>query len=275
MPPRCANIRGLAPAWRRRDVAIISQLTLNFEEVKKCLICREEKPVSGFPKSKAHKGGLYSYCKQCRSEKRKPTFQAERREDRTLGVKQCTKCGVKKSLEEFSKQASQPDGHKCYCKECHRAICKGYHAKHRERMNAQMREHYRANPEPYKQRAAQAYQADPARAKARIKAWQQQYAERRREYSRKWSHANLKIIRERTRKRYAMRKGAATVPFTVAMLNAKRAFWGDKCWVCGGEPAAWDHVKPLAKGGAHMLANLRPICTVCNSRKGDKWPYPP
>jgi 5-methylcytosine-specific restriction endonuclease McrA len=33
------------------------------------------------------------------------------------------------------------------------------------------------------------------------------------------------------------------------------------------------HVKPIAKGGAEMLCNLRPICRSCNASKCDKWPY--
>lgn len=45
------------------------------------------------------------------------------------------------------------------------------------------------------------------------------------------------------------------------------------CWVCGGEATQVDHVKPIAAGGAHILANLRPICGQCNQRKKDKWPY--
>lgn len=43
------------------------------------------------------------------------------------------------------------------------------------------------------------------------------------------------------------------------------------CWMCGGEADCWDHVKPIVAGGAHMLANLRPACTPCNSSKGGKW----
>ncbi|MGX7727586.1 HNH endonuclease [Rhodococcus sp. 5G237] len=34
-----------------------------------------------------------------------------------------------------------------------------------------------------------------------------------------------------------------------------------------------DHVKPINKGGPHMLANLRPACGPCNSRKRDQWPF--
>jgi 5-methylcytosine-specific restriction endonuclease McrA len=44
--------------------------------------------------------------------------------------------------------------------------------------------------------------------------------------------------------------------------------------MCGAEAVEWDHVKPLAKGGAHILANLRPACLSCNRSKRDRWPLP-
>lgn len=44
------------------------------------------------------------------------------------------------------------------------------------------------------------------------------------------------------------------------------------CWMCGGEWAEIEHVKPLALGGPHILANLRPSCGPCNRRKGAHWP---
>ncbi|WP_246207809.1 HNH endonuclease [Tsukamurella spumae] len=51
------------------------------------------------------------------------------------------------------------------------------------------------------------------------------------------------------------------------------------CWIChepftAALPRTVDHVKPIARGGADMLSNLRPACKPCNSRKNDRWPFP-
>lgn len=50
-----------------------------------------------------------------------------------------------------------------------------------------------------------------------------------------------------------------------------------KCWICEQIIAPfilhWDHVQPLAKGGAHIVSNLRPACAPCNHRKTDTWPF--
>ena len=71
---------------------------------------------------------------------------------------------------------------------------------------------------------------------------------------------------------------AAIEPETsLELLDGKLAYWGWRCWIngpaCTEDPENWDHVKPLSKGGAHMLANHRPACGHCNRRKQDRWPF--
>ena len=59
---------------------------------------------------------------------------------------------------------------------------------------------------------------------------------------------------------------------TPAMIAGRWAMWGGRCYICGAPATATDHVIPLARGGTHWPANLRPICTRCNSSKGIHWP---
>lgn len=58
---------------------------------------------------------------------------------------------------------------------------------------------------------------------------------------------------------------------TSQQLADRIAYFGARCWVCGGASNQVDHVKPLAVGGSNWPSNLRPICGPCNSRKGAKW----
>lgn len=113
-----------------------------------------------------------------------------------------------------------------------------------------------------------------------------------RAYQRQWKAAEYlrsgEIVRQRHRawiaahpERYAVynarsqkqRGAAAVVSFTAASAAAKWAYWAGLCWICGSKATSWDHVKPLSRGGWHMLSNLRPACRSCNSRKHAKWPY--
>ncbi len=73
---------------------------------------------------------------------------------------------------------------------------------------------------------------------------------------------------------HALKVNAFGVEYTTAaMVAARWKIWGGLCWLCGKPATSMDHVKPLAKGGAHLPCNLRPICGRCNSRKGAQWPY--
>lgn len=72
-------------------------------------------------------------------------------------------------------------------------------------------------------------------------------------------------------RRRAVRKNARTIAYSPESLWQRMAYFGHKCWMCGGAFEAVDHVIPLTKGGAECLANLRPACRSCNSRKHNKW----
>jgi 5-methylcytosine-specific restriction endonuclease McrA len=88
---------------------------------------------------------------------------------------------------------------------------------------------------------------------------------------RRWRQGNPEKVAEFARRRRARVHAASIVPFTAEQLNQRMAYWGFKCWMCSGPFEAVDHVKPLAKGGPHVLANLRPACNPCNRRKSARW----
>jgi hypothetical protein len=48
-------------------------------------------------------------------------------------AKTCTACGITKSLDGFSAQASQPDGHMTICKECRAAYNRAWYAANKAR----------------------------------------------------------------------------------------------------------------------------------------------
>lgn len=98
--------------------------------------------------------------------------------------------------------------------------------------------------------------------------------ERERAQFAEWRQKNKARMAAHERLRRARKRGVVTIEFTQAQLDARMRYWGERCWMCGGPGEAWDHVKPLTKGGPHMLANLRPACGTCNSGKNNRWPYP-
>lgn len=130
--------------------------------------------------------------------------------------------------------------------------------RNRDRVNAYARARYAENAES---------------ANAFTKRWQKENRDRYLESQRLYRQSNADKIRAKNQRRYAMQRGATTVAFTADDLQQKWDYYGRRCYMCGSKATATDHVKPLAKGGPHMLANLRPACTPCNSAKQDTWPY--
>jgi 5-methylcytosine-specific restriction endonuclease McrA len=122
------------------------------------------------------------------------------------------------------------------------------------------------NPEKVKAQYDRQYAANPEVRRAAARRYREKHLDRVKDRERRFRQANKAKVNEKNRRRSAL-KG----DFTLDQLAQKMAYWGDRCWVCSGPFEAVDHVKPRAKGGAHMLCNLRPICHSCNSRKGAKW----
>ena len=146
-----------------------------------------------------------------------------------------------------------------------------YRAKNRERLNAaalanyyanrdernrKMREHYRAKKAEYLERAKQWALANPEKAKAA-----------------KAKHATSERGRANRRKDSARRndwKRNAPGSCNEEQRAGRIAMFGGKFWVpgCGKPFDTMDHVIPLARGGSHWPANLRPICNHHNAAKG-------
>lgn len=171
------------------------------------------------------------------------------------------------------------DGLFPWCRECKRASDRSSHARYRKQRSETRAAAYRANPEPYKARAAAAYAANPEAGKAKATAWAAANPERRREIRLASQRRRYMLDPERKREVWrrrhaAIKRGVRVYGFTSEQVAERVAMWDGCCWVCSAPYEAIDHVKPLAKGGPHMLANLRPICVACNTRKRDTWPYP-
>jgi 5-methylcytosine-specific restriction endonuclease McrA len=142
-----------------------------------------------------------------------------------------------------------------------------------EATRARSRAYRAANPEAVKRWKDAEYQRNGEEIRARMRAQYDRDREGWKAAVLAWARANPQMVNERNR-RYRARKAKATIGIvTPALLEAKLAYWGNRCWMCGDDPDTWDHVKPLNKGGPHMLANLRPACWSCNSSKSDRWPF--
>jgi len=141
-----------------------------------------------------------------------------------------------------------------------KASAKAWKGAHPERVKASAKAWYEAHAEGVKSRTKAYYETYPEKVKARNKAWHDTHPEK------------LRALRERRRARKLDARGADYT--TAEHIKGRWAMWGDRCYICGEPAEATDHVIPLARGGSHWPANLRPICRHCNSAKGASWPIP-
>lgn len=140
------------------------------------------------------------------------------------------------------------------------AWCRAHHNAERRRrwreQHPESREHHRAVQRRYR---ANRDRETRDRGNAYLRRWRRDHP--------------ASVLNSHARRRIS--PGAQYVPVTEAQLAGKLAHWGG-CWICGGPADSWDHVKPLALGGPHLLANLRPACRLDNYARslapGLGWP---
>ena len=154
---------------------------------------------------------------------------------------------------------------------------KRYREANREKIAETKRQYYFDNHKAMLARRAKWREANPE--------YNRRYAAENREAAaergRQWALANPERYREKVRniahRRRAKIRGTQVVSFSREQLEQRMAYYGNRCYLkldcCTGGFEHIDHVKPISKGGAHMLANLRPACASCNQRKKDIWPF--
>jgi hypothetical protein len=149
-----------------------------------------------------------------------------------------------------------------------------WRAENKERVRAHDLAWRERNPVKAKLSKQKDYQKNRDRYLASFAEWRRNNPERRRELHRAWCEANPERVRAsrvaRTARRRARERGA-NCPATIEQIAERIAYFGWRCWICSMPYEQVDHFKPLAKCGAHIACNLRPICGTCNLKKHARW----
>lgn len=118
-------------------------------------------------------------------------------------------------------------------------------------------------------------EANAEKVKAKNQAWRLANRDRERERQRAYAAENRDRLRPLRAQIDAKRKAAKLgLVVTKADYRSILAAFGMVCHICGGEirdgELHFDHVVPLAAGGAHTPGNIRPAHGRCNQRKGSR-----
>lgn len=162
-------------------------------------------------------------------------------------MKTCPACGISGVIEEMFGRRRPGGPANSYCRSCVAERSRKWYAANKDR------------PRP-----------PVDKSKARIR--NQKYVGANRELinarTRARDAANPEARRERVRRRRARLRGATTERVNYAAILAKH---GHVCHICGGDIEGaidFDHVIPIARGGAHAHSNIKPSHPSCNRRKG-------
>ena len=168
------------------------------------------------------------------------------------GIKFCSKCNSDKSTNNFCKASSTTDGLQFYCRSCTREANRISYAK--KHPNYQPRRKGR----------------DIENKKAYHEQWRRDKRDIELVYERNWRARNPEANRLRHHQRMA-RLNHAKGFATSEQIKQRIDYYGWRCAYCGGSFEQLDHVIPISKGGTNWPANLRPCCSRCNAKKGQKY----
>lgn len=195
----------------------------------------------------------------------------------TQNGKICLRCKQEKALSEFTKNKARPDGLDGYCRSCNRekrerlkesGYFKRYAEKNRERINAQARGYYHANPEKFRARK-RAYdateQGKEVSAKYNHEHWMRtrddpRWREKRSEYLREYRQAHQEEHRldgQRQREKFPDETRAKSM-VNHAIRDGKLA--RQPCEVCGTEPTQAHH------DDYNYPLKVRWLCQTCHAR---------
>lgn len=147
-----------------------------------------------------------------------------------------------------------------------------YYRKNRERLRAEQAKYRDEKKDELARKRGEWRDAHRDVISARNAAAYRANKERNFAGARRWKADHPDWVRIQMHRTRARRLGITQVHFTLAEFEARVAYLGNRCWICGTrENLTIDHLKPFSARGPHVLANIRIACGACNSAKGSKW----
>lgn len=203
-------------------------------------------------------------------------------------MKTCSKCGVEKPREAFSKDKKAKDGLQSRCKDCkreyrqqnrerfreyQRRYKQSNHERIAERDRERHREYYQQNRDRIAEKKREYYQQNRDRITERKREYYQQNRERASERTRKWQQANPHKVSAKSSRRRVRKRGTLTEWDLKLSAQWRKVVGEMPCYYCGttdAEKYHIDHRIPVAKGGDDSWINLVRACEPCNLSKNAK-----
>jgi len=235
---------------------------------KRCSKCGEVKSVTEFHKRTASPDGLFHWCKACALIYQKVYREGHRE-----------KIAARRKVYDAKHREEKATYNKMYHEEHREEIAanqkiynKMYNEKHQKKLVTKRKVYCKEHREEIAARQKVYQEGHREEIATYKKIYQEEHQEKIATYQKMYREGHLEQFRTYSMQRRA-RKAGASGHATIEQIQARWDYYGNKCYICGKDAEAIDHVVPLAKGGSNWPANLRPICSKCNLKKSSKWPY--
>lgn len=201
----------------------------------------------------------------------------------SANLKSCPGCSAAKPRSGFYADKSMKDGLRRLCKCCTKAQNKAWYLKNWQARRAQIAAYMHANADRMREYQASWYQENREKRLAQTRAYRQAHPDWWRDYLKRWEAANPDKVkakqaryrkthpeaaRERCARAKARKRGVVVEPVSYRRILERD---GAVCHICGWfidpEDLTFDHIIPLARGGAHAESNIALAHKRCNDRK--------
>ena len=199
-------------------------------------------------------------------------------------MKKCNHCNITKSINDFPKKTSSPDGHYTFCRQCKAIKDKAYREANKQKLKVKAKEYAYRNSEgialknKLKYHSASPEEVEIRKEKKRVYNLNAPASvkERKRSYDRDYfaSEAGKLVTTRSIHKRRAQKLSSSDESITNKALQALKMSQNFECAYCSklldfSIPFSvhLDHVIPLSKGGKHTLNNVVCSCASCNLKK--------
>ncbi len=194
-----------------------------------------------------------------------------------ISKKRCSKCQKLKSVGKFGLNKKCKDGRSSWCRECNNQQTREWRNANPEKVRAGKKKYRAENRCKIREYRRKHPSVNGAKAQRQQKEWRAANVERNRKLKTDWRIANIEKVRTYERHRRAVKQFVLEC-FTNEEAEFVRAFWDNRCVICGrtpgeeGKALAIDHWHPLSKGNPLTISNAVLLCLKHNSQKGANQP---
>jgi len=197
-----------------------------------------------------------------------------------METKTCTKCETEKSVDAFYLNRGK---YMVRCRECVAISRKDYYIKnkpeiaakraiyqaaHRKEQYAHTKAWRKRNAEKVKESGRRQYAQNPEHHRKVKAAWAMANVEKIKDFQEKYRLNHLPKMAEKSHKRRAKERLNGIYQVSEKELIK---LYSSPCIACGTtERVTIDHIIPIARGGAHSIGNLQPLCLKCNASKNHR-----